>query len=101
MFLNGDDISTKADSHICRCSTYSTKRERERERERETETETETETDRQTGKCLVHPRPYTKQAVVYDIFTPSTYLISYAIGFERTVSANEQFFVGAQMEVTL
>ena len=58
-FLNCEDISTKADSHICR--RYSTtrerggrerkrERERERERERQRETETDTETETETER---------------------------------------------------
>ena len=35
------------------------------------------------------------QAVVYDIFPSTTAVFSYAIG-SRKLSANEQFFVGAQ-----
>ena len=40
------------------------------------------------------------QALVYDILPPITAIIYYAIDL-RKLSANEQFFVGAQMEVNL
>ena len=40
------------------------------------------------------------QALVYDIFPLTTAVFSYAIGF-RNLSANEQFFVGAQTVVSL
>ena len=40
------------------------------------------------------------QALVYDIFPSTTAVFSYAIGF-RKLSANEQFFVGAQTAVSL
>ena len=41
------------------------------------------------------------QALVYDSFLqPVTGIVDYAIGLEK-LSANEQFFVGAQMTVTL
>ena len=40
------------------------------------------------------------QALVYDIFPSSTAVFSYAIG-SRKLSANEQFFVGAQTVVSL
>jgi len=42
----------------------------------------------------------TLQALVYDIFPPTTATTDYVIGLEK-LSANEQFFVGAQMEVSL
>ena len=38
------------------------------------------------------------QAPVYHILPPSTAITDYAIG-PRKLSANEQFFVGAQMEL--
>ena len=40
------------------------------------------------------------QAVVYDIRPSATAVFSYAIG-SRNLSANEQFFVGAQRVVRL
>ena len=40
------------------------------------------------------------QALVYDIFPSTTAVFCYAIGF-RKLSANEQFFVGAQTVVRL
>ena len=40
------------------------------------------------------------QALVYDILPSTTAVFSYAIG-SRKLSANEQFFVGAQTEVRL
>ena len=40
------------------------------------------------------------QALVYDIFPPTTAVIDYAIGLEK-LSANGQFFVGAQVAVSL
>ena len=40
------------------------------------------------------------QALVYNIFPSTTAVFSYAIG-SRKLSANEQFFVGAQMVVSL
>ena len=40
------------------------------------------------------------QALVYDILPSITAVFSYAIG-SRKLSANEQFFVGAQTVVTL
>ena len=40
------------------------------------------------------------QALVYDIFPSTTAVFSYAIG-SRKLSANEQFFVGAQTVVSL
>ena len=40
------------------------------------------------------------QALVYDIFPSTTAVFSYAIG-SRKLSANEQFFVGAQIAVSL
>ena len=40
------------------------------------------------------------QALVYDIFPSTTAVFSYAI-WSRKLSANEQFFVGAQTEVIL
>ena len=45
----------------------------------------------QTGKL---------QALVYDIFPSTTAVFSYATG-SRKLSANEQFFVGAQTVVSL
>ena len=39
------------------------------------------------------------QALVYDILPPTTAVFSYAIG-SRKLSANEQFFVGAQTVVS-
>ena len=46
-------------------------------------------------------RPTSKlQAVVYDILPSTTAVFSYAIG-SRKLSANEQFFVGAQTVVSL
>ena len=44
-----------------------------------------------------HP---TLQALVYDILPSTTAVFSYAIG-SRKLSANEQFFVGAQTVVSL
>ena len=40
------------------------------------------------------------QPLVYDIIPPTTAIIDCAIGLE-TLSANEQFFVGDQMAVSL
>ena len=40
------------------------------------------------------------QALVYDVFPSTTAVLSYAIG-SRKLSANEQFFVGAQTVVRL
>ena len=40
------------------------------------------------------------QALVYNIFPSTTAVFSYAIG-SRKLSANEQFFVGAQTVVSL
>ena len=40
------------------------------------------------------------QTLVYDILPSTTAVFSYAIG-SRTLSANEQFFVGAQTVVCL
>ena len=40
------------------------------------------------------------QALVYDILPSTTAVFSYAIG-SRKLSANEQFFVGAQIVVSL
>ena len=40
------------------------------------------------------------QALVYDILLSATAVFSYAIG-SRKLSANEQFFVGAQTVVSL
>ena len=45
----------------------------------------------------VHPK---LQALVYDILLSTTAVFSYAIG-SRKLSANGQFFVGAQTEVSL
>ena len=42
----------------------------------------------------------TLQALVYDILPSTTAVFSYAIG-SRKLSANEQFFVGAQTVVSL
>ena len=47
----------------------------------------------------VYCRSVKLQALVY-IFLPTTAITDYAIGLEK-LSANEQFFVGAQMEVPL
>ena len=44
--------------------------------------------------------PSKLQALVYDILLSTTAVFSYAIG-SRKLSANEQFFVGAQTEVSL
>ena len=53
----------------------------------------------QNGKH--HLKLYVKlQALVYDILPSTTAVFSYAIG-SRKLSANEQFFVGAQTVVTL
>ena len=67
LFLNGEDISTKADSHICRC--YSTTNNQdshseilERERERETETETDRQRDRETDRQTETGRQTDRQA---------------------------------------
>ena len=40
------------------------------------------------------------QALVYDVLSSTTAVFSYAIG-SRKLSANEQFFVGAQTEIIL
>ena len=47
--------------------------------------------------CHLPPR---LQALVYDILSSTTAVFSYAIG-PRKLSANEQFFVGAQTVVRL
>ena len=44
--------------------------------------------------------PYKLQALVYDILPSTTAVFSYAIG-SRRLSANEQFFVGAQTVASL
>ena len=49
-------------------------------------------------KCDSHR--YKPQALVYDILPSATAVFSYAIG-SRELSANEQFFVGAQTVVSL
>ena len=41
------------------------------------------------------------QALIYDILPPSTALIDHAKGPEEVSAANGQFFVGAQMTVSL
>ena len=59
-------------------------------------------------KCVFLPQTGPKhdyallklQALVYDIFPSTTAVFSYAIG-SRKLSANEQFFVGAQTVVSL
>jgi len=49
----------------------------------------------------IHPKAHSKlQAMVYDILPSTTAVFSYAIG-SRKLSANEQFFVGAQTVVSL
>ena len=53
----------------------------------------------------VHPQiqvdvDHKLQALVYDILPSTTAIFSYAIG-SRKLSANEQFFVGAQTAVSL
>ena len=48
------------------------------------------------GVCSAHKL----QALVYDILPSTTAVFSYAIGF-RKLSANEQFFAGAQTVVSL
>ena len=48
----------------------------------------------------VHMRGIKLQALVYDILPSTTAVFSYAIG-SRKLSANEQFFVGAQTVVSL
>ena len=40
------------------------------------------------------------QALEYDILSPTTTIVEYAIGFEK-LSANEQFFDDVQMAVSL
>ena len=40
------------------------------------------------------------QALVYDIFPPTTAIVNYATGLEK-LTANGQFFVGAQMAVNV
>ena len=51
--------------------------------------------------AVVTDRGYCKlQALVYDILPSTTAVFSYAIG-SRKLSANEQFFVGAQTVVGL
>ena len=49
---------------------------------------------------LKHSSDTKLQALVYDIHPSTTAVFSYAIGF-RKLSANEQFFVGAQTVVSL
>ena len=48
-------------------------------------------------RTLPHPK---LQALVYDILPSTTAVFSYAIG-SRKLSANQQFFVGAQTVVSL
>ena len=48
-------------------------------------------------EVIIHPK---LQALVYDILPSTTAVLSYAIG-SRKLSANEQFFVGAQTVVSL
>ena len=48
----------------------------------------------------VSPVPEELQALVYDILPSTTAVFSYAIG-SRKLSANEQFFVGAQTIISL
>ena len=56
---------------------------------------------RQTpSTSLRHPSFNKLQALVYDILPSITAVFSYAIG-SRKLSANEQFFVGAQTAVSL
>ena len=54
------------------------------------------------SKPSVHAQMYLHklQALVYDILPSTTAVFSYAIG-SRKLSANEQFFVGAQTVVSL
>ena len=40
------------------------------------------------------------QALVYDILSPTSAIIGYTVGLQK-LSANRQFFFGAQMEVSL
>ena len=40
------------------------------------------------------------QALVYDILPPTSAIIVYAIGLEK-LSANERYFIGAEMAVSL
>ena len=50
--------------------------------------------------CCMNTQTSKLQALVYDILPSTTAVFSYAIG-PRKLSANEQFFVGAQTVVTL
>ena len=55
----------------------------------------------ETRHTMNHHTPIPKlQALVYDILPSTTAVFSYAIG-SRKLSANEQFFVGAQTVVSL
>ena len=53
-----------------------------------------------SGECRGQSVVVNLQALVYDILPSTTALFSYAIG-SRKLSANEQFFVGAQTVVSL
>ena len=61
--------------------------------EQTTETKASPMTIRDWNKCKL-------QALVYDILPSTTAVFSFAIG-SRKLSANEQFFVGAQTVVSL
>ena len=50
--------------------------------------------------CTAHLSVYVKLNTVYDILPSTTAVFSYAIG-SRKLSANDQFFVGAQTVVSL
>ena len=71
-------------------SERASERAREREREREGR-------KRDRHRHIVRHK---LQALVYDILPSTTAVFSYAIG-SRKLSANEQFFVGAQTVVCL
>ena len=82
-----------------------TERQTDRDRERDTHTQRDTdrETDRQTDRDRERQRDRELsklQALVYDILPSTTAVFSYAIR-SRKLSANEQFFVGAQTVVSL
>ena len=84
-----------------------TKRHRQRDRQTETERDTHTKRHRQRDRQTDRDRERQRdrelsklQALVYDILPSTTAVFSYAIR-SRKLSANEQFFVGAQTVVSL
>ena len=89
------------------------KTHRETERGRHTETQRQTEREREGQKVsaavtyldvwisdVINKAGTKLQALVYDILSSTTAVFSYAIG-PRKLSANEQFFGGAQTVVRL